>query len=252
MFWKLWKFELKSSYRMYFLFYAVLLISSVFMGIGAMPSLQVPALLEFFLNLGAVVYVAAIIAVNILTYVFIFRGYVQSMYKRQAYLTHTLPVSTWKTQLVKLLSAFLWLILTLLVSVASIWLTMSFTEMNTLGALIDEAVQLWQDFPYKKEMLISCVLGIMELIELISLIYFVINAVHSAYVQRYRVIIAIVMLIIISYVQSFAVTVITDLLQGTALSEFGIMVIFCVGAALMIGLWNIGSIYILDHKMEVE
>ena len=88
MFWKLCKFELRSSYRMYMMFYAILLICSVIIGMSSLPEIKLPGLLKFLIDLTIVVYTASIFAIFILTIVFIFRNYNQTLYKQQAYLTH--------------------------------------------------------------------------------------------------------------------------------------------------------------------
>ena len=93
MFWKLCKFEWKSSYRMYGMFYAILLICSVLIGMSSLPDVNLPGLVEFLINLTIIIYTAGIFAVNIITIVFIFRNYMKTMYGRQSYLTHTFDLA---------------------------------------------------------------------------------------------------------------------------------------------------------------
>ncbi len=252
MFWKLCKFELRSSYRMYMMFYTILLICSVIIGMSSLPEIKLPSLLKFLIDLTIIVYTAGIFAIFILTIVFIFRNYNQTLYQRQAYLTHTLPVPVWQLQLVKVLSALVWMVLTFFVTMLSVWLMMLCSGSDVFGELSIAIRFIWDEVPFHFEMLLSLFWTLLELIETISLIYFVINLVHTTYIQQYRTAIGIITVLVLLFTESAFNNLIGDSLSYSGLSLSAVIMIFIAVDIVMILFWNYASVYSITHKMEVE
>lgn len=252
MFWKLCKFEWKSSYRMYVMFYAILLVCSVLIGMGSFHDIKLPGILEFLVNLTIIIYSAGIFAISILTIVFIFRNYVKSMYQRQAYLTHTLPVAAWQLMLVKLVSALLWMILTFLVTMLSVWILMMFAGIDVFGEFSEAISHIWNEIPNHTELLLSLLWVLLEMIEMISLVYFVINLVHTTYIQRYRTAIGIFVVLGIAIIESLCDGWLNNMLINIDMLDVYIIIIYIVIDAVIILCWNFASVYLLEHKMEVE
>ena len=252
MFWKLCKFELRSSYRMYMMFYAILLICSVIIGMSSLPEIKLPGLLKFLIDLTIIIYTAGIFAVNIITIVFIFRKYNQTLYKQQAYLTHTLPVPVWQLQLVKVLSALVWMVLTFLVTLLSVWLMMLCSDIDVFGELLRAIQTIWNEIPFHFEVLLSLLWSVLELIEAISLIYFVINLVHTVYIQQYRTVIGIMTSVVLLFAESAFNNWLNGLFANSSLSMSAVIIIFITIDIVMIVFWNYASVYSITHKMEVE
>lgn len=252
MFWKLCKFEWKSSYRMYGMFYAILLICSVLIGMSSLPDVNLPGLVEFLINLTIIIYTAGIFAVNIITIVFIFRNYIKTMYRRQSYLTHTLPVTTWQIQTVKVLFAMLWIFLTFAVTIATVWIMMIVSGVNVLSDVVDAMVYAWQHIPNHTELILGLVWTLLEMIESISIVYFVINFVHTTYIQRYRAAIGIGAALIIFIVESICNNYVSKILSLMNVSYSLMVPIFILIGIILIGFWNYASVYLIEHKMEVE
>lgn len=251
MFWKLCKFEWKSSYRLYVMFYAILLACSIIIGMSSIPDIK-PSVLEYLIAIVVIIYTSGIFAIHIITVVFIFRNYIQTMYKRQSYLTHTLPVATWQLQLVKLLSALLWLILTFLVTLMSFWIMMLFAGSDVYGEIFHVFKLVWDEIPFHYELLLSLLYALLEIVETISLVYFVINLIHSIYIQRSRTVIAIVTVLALIMAESFGFNLLNDFLGNTSLSYAACIMLNIGISIVLIALWNYASVYLLDNKMEVE
>lgn len=251
MFWKLCKFEWKSSYRLYVMFYAILLACSIIIGMSTIPDIK-PSVLEYLIAIVVIIYTSGIFAIHIITVVFIFRNYIQTMYKRQSYLTHTLPVATWQLQLVKLLSALLWLILTFLVTLMSFWIMMLFAGSDVYGEIFHVFQLVWEEIPFHFELLLSLLYALLEIVETISLVYFVINLIHSTYIQRSRTVIAIVTVLALIMAESFGFNLLNDFLGNTSLSYAACIMLNIGIDIILIALWNYASVYLLDNKMEVE
>lgn len=253
MFWKLCKFEWRSSYRMYLMFYAILLICSIIIGMSSFPNVKLSGIMEFLLGLTVIIYTAGIFAIIILTIVFIFRNYIQTLYKRQAYLTHTLPIAVWQLQLVKVLSALFWIILSFLVTMLSVFLMMFFSGFgfDIFHEIYQAVVYIWNEASYGLEMTLSLFLGLLELIEMISLIYLVINFVHTVYIQRCRIAIGLATVLAWVVAQSLVNSWLNEFLLSHMSLIIGLSVFIVIEIALT-ALWNIASVYLIKHKMEVE
>lgn len=256
MFWKLFKFELNGAYRSFSLFYAILLVSAAFIGFGSLlPQSNLSLFAHFFLGISAFLYSSMLFAVNILTVVFVVRGFHQSMYKRNAYLTHTLPVSMRQLMLVKILSAVFWIFITLLVEILSAGITIvAAGHLEAILEFFQHFGRFWAEIHNKGELFSIMLEGLMLLMEAITILYFVVNFVHSIFVQRGRIAIAIILIIVIETLESlflnwFSGHVMISMLN---LSDVSMNLVLTLIYLLLVLVWFYGSVYLLEHKMEVE
>lgn len=251
MFWKLWKYELKCSYRSYLFTYAILLLSALFFTTRSSDVLMM---------IVSILFSVMVFVVFVLTFVMIIRTYQQSMFTKAGYLTMTLPATSKMVLLVKILNSALWFILSMFVIVfASIllaWRAGAFeiSELFTGFGRIFEAIDL--------DTLITIIALLIGTIESVAMVYFVMNVTHTNYIRRHRGIIAVLLFfgitIVISLfnhyvmpdVSSFGVTASQGVLNMnfrsnaeylSILEDFVLMLIF-----------YFGSVYILDHKLELE
>ena len=94
----------------------------------------------------------------------------------------------------------------------------------------------------------------MLLMEAITILYFVVNFVHSIFVQRGRIAIAIILIIVIETLESlflnwFSGHVMISMLN---LSDVSMNLVLTLIYLLLVLVWFYGSVYLLEHKMEVE
>lgn len=249
MFWKLCKFEYRSNYRTYMMMYAVLIVCSMLLSLGRLEYFTQMALMNMAFSLIMVIYVGAIMAVWILCLVNIIRGYHNSMYKRQSYLTHTLPVATWQLLLVKLLFSIIWLSLTMIVVIASIiFMMLNLSNLN-LSMVIDTVLNIdWSRMDFTFVILYSLQL-LVQVIQGIMFLYFVISFVNSSYVQRYRIPIAFAIILLFSWMQNYFLFTFGDV-SYTAVFEVS-WVDITINLAIFVATY-IGSVFLIDRKMEVE
>ena len=83
-----------------------------------------------------VFYILAIIALFIVTYVFLMINFYRSMYSAQGYLTHTLPVSPLLTLNTKLFVSTIWACLTMILTICSV-VTLVITAVKTYSGPLD-------------------------------------------------------------------------------------------------------------------
>ncbi len=255
MFWKLLKFELNSAYRSFGLFYVILLVSAALIGIGTiLPDGSFSVMSHLFLGMSTIFYSAMLIAINIITVVFIIQGYRKTMYKRNAYLTHTLPITTKQLMSVKILSAVLWVFATALVEFLSFLVILLFSghmaEITNAIRIIPRSLATID----KGELFLALFMGVVLLVESITLLYFIVNFIYCSYVQRFRIMIAIIFIIVAETLESFFLSWFTNDIFISMLHLPALVINLAITAfyLVMIIIWFFGSVYLLKHKMEVE
>lgn len=274
MVWKLFKHELKSSYRTFMFAYTAFLLCTLLLAISGKLNLipisyevgtlqgessgslnMASSWINFLLGVLVILYVLTMVIVMAVTCVNIVRGYKKSMFDHDAYLTHTLPVAQWQLLLVKVLGALTWIFASFLVSMLSY-------AVLILMALSEELGRGWYPFlefmkelvSYgftHKELYIVLFVILADLTQIITLIYCIINLMHSAYVHRYRTVIGIVLFVGVCLCQSGLENVIADigLLPHDDMMQNLVAALYYVGYS---ALWFFASVYLLKHKMEVE
>ncbi len=93
-------------------------------------------------------YVLAIIALFIVTYIYLMIRFYRTMYSDEGYLTHTLPVSTFSVFNVKLLVSVFWAFLTMILAVISV-IALFCTVLQSAGELTSSE---WNYVLYELEM----------------------------------------------------------------------------------------------------
>ena len=260
MFWKLCKHELKCSYRSFLVLYAIVMVAALLMN---------PRNEGMITNIAAIVYIIMSVVMFIMCVVVIIKNYSNSMFSRNSYLTHTLPVTSTQLLLTKILSAVFWII----VSVFVLFLSMLIIGLRVSGfdfSAITETLQQFFSTVIAVDSLLYLFYMIVGTAESVALVYLVMNITHTTYVPRYRTAVAILLYILISWILSFVFDRIllapfhhaSDDFAGTIMGMFmGMQVeyqfmagvgIMIVKSLLLLSLFFFGSKYILDHKLEIE
>ena len=122
---KVLKYEFKNSVGIMGIFYAALVLVTI-MGSFGLHGLQVdssastPASIWFGVLL--VFYFIGIVAVNVVSFIYFCKSYSTTMYSAQGYLTFTLPVNPTSIYSAKVICAFVWMMLTFILSGLSLFL----------------------------------------------------------------------------------------------------------------------------------
>ena len=125
---KLMKYEWKATRRIFPLIYLVVLVFAVLSGLSMRGSFLRGAEDAVFSNERAMVLflavyailIVALVIVTIVVIVVIIHRFYQSMLSQEGYLTHMLPVKKWQQIVSKLLMAFIWMVLAVIVIVISV------------------------------------------------------------------------------------------------------------------------------------
>lgn len=200
---KLLKFDLKSTYRSFLFIYLVLIVASLFMSLGGQSFMgniisgNSPS--TIFLLITAV-YSLSIFGLLIMMFVNVVRSYYLTMFKKTAYLTHTLPVTTTQLLLSKVIMGFIWIVLSVLVIFLSVFII-------SMRAIDIDFAMLFKVLGNIDWFNLELIAGLLFLsasaIETILLFYFILSAVHTRFVPRYRAVVAIVLYFAIDYVRNF-------------------------------------------------
>lgn len=172
MFWKLCKHELKCSYRSFLVLYAIVMVAALLMN---------PRNEGMITNIAAIVYIIMSVVMFIMCVVVIIKNYSNSMFSRNSYLTHTLPVTSTQLLLTKILSAVFWII----VSVFVLFLSMLIIGLRVSGfdfSAITETLQQFFSTVIAVDSLLYLFYMIVGTAESVALVYLVMNITHTTYV----------------------------------------------------------------------
>ncbi len=261
MFLKLCKNELKSSYRSFLVLYAIIMISAILLNLNDEG---------LFSSIMAIIYIVVLIALCIMCIVVMIRNYHVSMFTRNAYLTHTLPVSSTQLLLSKVICSAFWYIMSSIVFILS-FAFLVVRALNFDWEVFFDGLSNMIENGALTEFLLYLIFILISAIEFISLIYLVMNSVHTKYIRKFRFVVGILLYIILSSVVDY---VFNDLLMSlfgiystNSLITFNYSItgnlisyslemkvfFFSIAKSLIVSaLYFLGSKYILDHKMEIE
>lgn len=261
MFLKLCKHELKCSYRNFLFLYAILLIVSLCFNPNGNNMLSTFAMF---------LYIIIIIVLFVMCIVVIIRNYNNSMFSRNAYLTHTLPVSTTELLLTKILSAALWSVISIFVVFISFILMVLRINGFDFSVLADGMNEFFR-LPYSMDIAMFLLYSLFSLLNTVTLIYLVMNITHTTHIQRFRPAIAFALYLLIGWVVSFIINIVSDFFHLSNLAIFSlnanlimantntiainntsyILIMLIISVVLTI-IYFFASKYILDHKLEIE
>lgn len=129
---KLFKYEFKSTAKVMLTLYAILIVTTLIGTLGLYATVGTAndvfdrsPLLSLLLITAIIIYILAVFAVFVVTYVYMCTHFYKTMYSAQGYLTHTLPVNPLTTFHVKLATSFVWMFLSVLLLFGSIFLLLT-------------------------------------------------------------------------------------------------------------------------------
>lgn len=252
---KLMKYELKCTYRSFGLVYVVILAASFFLTPDSSGSKAAMIL--------AMVYGIAIGTLVVMIFVTVIRNYYTSMFQKQGYLTQTLPVKSYELITSKLLIAYFWIVVSVLVIIVSTFI-IAFKANNASFNDILEILRYLLESTMDSDFWLVIGYCIITPIESILLFYLTMTAVHTKFVRKHRILIGIGLYFVISYAVSYVTNTIlsfssgvfdTTYYQASTVIQFHSEVqtwIMLGISAVLAAVYFIGTCYILDHKLEIE
>lgn len=260
MFWKLCKHELKCSYRNFLILYAILIATALLFN----PQRQ-----GLITNIAAFGFMTMSSITFIMCLVVVIRNYNNSMFSRNSYLTHTLPVTSTQLLITKIVSAVFWIVVTLAVLAFAIFVIALRVSGFNWTMLIDGLHGCF-DYLLDANTLLYLLYILVGTAESVTLVYFVMNITHTTYIPRYRAAIAIVLYVLISLIISYVFDqILLSPLHVTSDAIDSVVIRLLIGyesgyeqsasigiligkSCLLLMLYFFGSKYLLDHKLEVE
>lgn len=258
---KLMKYEFIHSMRTFFIAFVVFLAGCILLPFfmdGFLTSLPIVSVV---FGLG---FSFLIIGILFALFISIFVNYDRSMFKRPGYLTLTLPVSTTELILSKVLTTMIWLIIAMFVMV------LGFSMMAVVVSVRENAFNLSSFFEffrmffesfveylthYPIEFLNNVIMVFAELLILVGGIFFSLTIVRTKRFRKHQLIFG----VIIYFAINFFIGWLSGVLFGDSTSTFmsaGTDIVTLITSNLyyiLFGvLFTIGTIYIIDHHIEIE
>lgn len=222
---------------------------------------------EDFGNLLITMYVVFAFTTIIFSFVTIIMTYNRSMFKKEGYLTLTLPVSTSCLLMSKIIVGATWFILSVLAVILS-----SFITIPDASVVWGEFMEVSDFVGLSKTFSLTAMTGIFSVIELIFTLYLIVTIVHTSAIKKFRVFSGIAIYFAINYLTSlFRTTFISDnasildtdpVIESYAdiqyyinnINQFlsstmwmSILISLCICTACFIGIR-----YLLMHKIELD
>ncbi len=247
---KLIKYEFIQSWRnyvyVYLAYFTLSILAGFLMANENMLDTTINAIiLTSFLFLG----VGIVIGVMISTA----QNFITSMFKRQGYLTLTLPVSTHTLILSKILSGFMWILISLIVYSLGIVVFLAFTgvfEYITLTEIVDSIVYILEAINLNTVLLFLT--GLVSFISFPILIFACSSIAHSSYIRNHRNFFTVVLFFVYGIISgNFDVFIAEEILASYADVNQYQTVTLLVAVVEMVLLY-LATWFFIEKKIEVQ
>lgn len=250
---KLLKYDLISSYRQFFATFAIFLFSC----------LATPFLPDYLKNISSGLLVTAVIGISFAVQINIALNYNKTLFKKPGYLTLTLPVSTHKIVLSKIISSIIWYgisIFVLFLGFTFILGTLNdtVTILDVLGSIFRTFGEMFKNFTFRDYMQLFLMISysISGGVILVSSVFCVITFVHTKYVPKHKFVVGFLVYVgicvILTQVIShpFVESIYSIFLNSFTLTGqlITMIAVFFMGSILLYFL----TVYFIDHKIEIE
>lgn len=259
---KLLKHEIKATYRIFLLIFAVILFLTLANILGIQT--ENTYILRFSMAAASI----AILPIIVVYAVTILQRYYNNLYGEEGYLMFTLPVKSWEIILSKYINALIWAILTVLVGgICGALLLFVFVHKIGTPYTFFELVQICIgkfDFKFLVTVPILLFFGIACFI---MKVYFVISLSNIAFIRKFNILIAIIAYFILGKIESvignlFLKNQVTDVLDAYSIYNLGWqnlmdfisksswIAIFITTIFILV--YFLGTSYITSHKLQVK
>lgn len=245
---KLLKYELLSSYRQFFATFTIFLVLS----------LATPFLPKQISNILTGLLMCAVFGISMAVQVNICLNYNKSMFKQPGYLTLTLPVSTTKVVLAKIISSFIWnIVATIVLGIGLVLMTGVLGYVNifeffdilfkSIGQFLSYAT-----FDTYMDLLLSLLFLLSSLLLFLISVYCVISFTHTKYVPKYKFVIGIIVYVVLCtlfsmFLDSDLICMIIVPLSYQMSMLMGSILFIVIG----VGLFALNN-YFINYKIEIE
>lgn len=258
---KLLKHELKATYKIFLLIFAVIL----FLTLANILGIQTENV--YILGLSMAAAGLAVLPIIVVYAVTILQRYYNNLYGEEGYLTFTLPVKSWEIILSKYINALIWGVLTVLVGgICFVLLLLVFLRKEvdfSLIQLIQECFKVVDiGFLFNIFLLLFFAIACF-----IMRVYFVISLSNLPFIKRFNILIAIIAYFIVERIESkigdlFLHNITGGFLENAPIynirveyfmeliSKASVVAIFIT--IIFIILYFLGTSYITSHKLHIK
>lgn len=258
---KLIKNDIKSSYRELFPLYAGLCLFAIIAAISVNPKrewLSIVTVLPFF---------ALFIATSVILTLTIIKLFTNRLYSKEGYLTFTLPVSTFETFMSKIITAGIWILLTMVIYIVATSLFAGLWTLLNWDMIKVEFVRfeyIWNQIPWNeiipeiiKLFTISLPQTIIGIVYTCSMILITVVFVNTSYVSNKKLLIGIIVYLVLNFIfNNINSNILSDWLLYQENYGFEVNWLMYGLDLLYYGLISVGliagSIWLNDHKLELE
>lgn len=207
---KLLKYELKSTSRIMGVLYLALLVVAAVVGFVARGTIwEATQGNAIAVVISGLIYTLLVMALLIITIVMVLQRFYKNLLKEEGYLMHTLPVPTWMLVASKTICSLIWILLSIAVLLASVFVIFLTSMIGHGFALVDwNALHLGDVFGLFRQnagsVFMTILTGIVQIIRTILLVYtaMAIGAAAKRHKVLYSVVTFIVILIIIGIISA--------------------------------------------------
>lgn len=259
---KLMKYEFIHSYRTFLISFmtfigACLLMPFVMNGIlSDMPIISI---------LFALGFSVLIVGIIITLFISIVINYDRSMFKRPAYLTLTLPVSTTELIVAKVLTSILWLIIatfvffigTYLMGLMSAFLNESLSISSIIDGMKMFGKMFWEYLSTQPFNFLANIIHVIgQLLMLVTGIYMTMTVVHTKWFRNHRLIYGLIIYLVMNlFIGWLSLQLFTQqaVQFGTNIGVANNIIFGQAAYDIVIGiLLSIGTIYLIDSHIEID
>ena len=259
---KLIKYEFKATMRSFLAIYASLILTGILIGIFMFANVEVG------MSLGMLIMVALMITLGVLTITVIIKRFSKNLLGDEGYLMMTLPVSAKKIVASKIITSVVYLILSTIVVFLVFVVIMLPSGMATMKEFIRSMGNVWNYMVMNLlsardiilNMIITFMLGIVDYISLILVIYTSLSVGQLKPFNKHRTPVAIIAFFIINMIVSVISDGLSNLLESmniltapqsmSMLNAVSIYTLVFYGVVSIV-LFMITS-YILEKKLNLE
>ena len=142
---KLLKYELKSTSRIMGVLYLALLVVAAVVGFVARGTIwEATQGNAIAVVISGLIYTLLVMALLIITIVMVLQRFYKNLLKEEGYLMHTLPVPTWMLVASKTICSLIWILLSIAVLLASVFVIFLTSMIGHGFALVDWNAFIWE------------------------------------------------------------------------------------------------------------
>ena len=255
---KLLKYDIKSTWRGFAGIYMAILL-----GVIIIPFILNNSVSETIIGISGFVAVAIVIATIVIMIVNLFRIYNTNVFSKEGYLTMTLPVTSLQVVSSKLIISSMWIILTAVVSVLGMFIfAFIINNVSIIDAIATAQKYLAQFSGITTSKVIMLVLVVvLSMVKEIAKLFLACSIAHIKQLNRFRIPLGILSYSVMTWAESFidrGITSSTGLILNPASVEeflsnfYGIMGYGMVCALIFMALYSAGTVWILNHKLNLD